>query len=106
MTPEQYSQWVWSRWHGDEGCGGLAIAALGINGEAGEVSEPIKKFLRDGKPVNSQELLLELGDVLYYTCWLAEYYGYSLQDIMDANVEKLTERDAKRSAARPLRTPA
>jgi NTP pyrophosphatase (non-canonical NTP hydrolase) len=73
----------------------LAVMALGIGGEAGEVQELIKKHLRDGKdPCKDDNLLLELGDVLYYVTRLGMEFGYSLDQIMEANLDKLYKRKA------------
>ena len=68
-----------------------SYSALGLAGEAGEVAEIIKKMLRDGK-LDREDLKLELGDVFYYFITLAELYDLSLFEIIDANVEKLTQR--------------
>jgi NTP pyrophosphatase (non-canonical NTP hydrolase) len=73
--------------------------ALGLCGEAGEIAEKVKKWLRDdmeGGQVMSEErreaILLELGDPLWYIAALAGDLGYTLQDVVDANVSKLTSR--------------
>jgi NTP pyrophosphatase (non-canonical NTP hydrolase) len=41
-------------------------AILGIIGEVGELAEPIKKTLFHGKSYDSNMILKEVGDVLYY----------------------------------------
>lgn len=81
----------------------LLHAALGIAGEAGEVADLIKKqqFTKNRASENfEEELLLELGDVLYYLDRLAQLHGYSLADVMEANIEKLEKR-YDRSTGRP-----
>ena len=69
---------------------------LGLCGEAGEVSEKIKKVLRDrGGIVDDQvrnEVSKELGDVLWYVAQLATELGLSLDNIAAANLEKLLSR--------------
>jgi NTP pyrophosphatase (non-canonical NTP hydrolase) len=74
----------------------IAYLALGLNGEAGEVAEVIKKSLRSGlKYPNEEErekLKLELGDVLWYLAILASELNYSLESIALANLEKLNSR--------------
>ncbi len=45
---------------------GVNYPALGLAGEVGEVSELIKKSIRDNAPLDIQKLKLELGDVLWY----------------------------------------
>lgn len=65
--------------------------ALGLAGEAGEVSEKIKKWHRDGK-FDAEQVALELGDVAYYLTRLANTCGFTLAQIIDKNVTKLTDR--------------
>jgi NTP pyrophosphatase (non-canonical NTP hydrolase) len=65
--------------------------ALGLVGEAGEVSEKIKKWHRDGK-IDKEAVALELGDVLYYLTRLANEMGFTLKDVERMNRAKLTKR--------------
>ena len=65
--------------------------ALGLTGEAGEVSEKIKKLFRDNK-IDDDAVLRELGDVLFYTVALSNIFGGSLVKIIELNMEKLNER--------------
>jgi NTP pyrophosphatase (non-canonical NTP hydrolase) len=70
--------------------------ALGVNGEAGEIAEKLKKIIRDkkGKVSGSdkQELGREIGDVLWYLSVLAHHLGLSFEDIAEANLSKLQSR--------------
>jgi NTP pyrophosphatase (non-canonical NTP hydrolase) len=65
---------------------------LGMMGEAGEASEKVKKWLRGDRELDKLDLIKELGDVLWYITSLADDLGYSLQDVLDTNVEKLSCR--------------
>lgn len=69
---------------------------LGLVGEAGEVAEKIKKILRDdGGVINEakkQELIKELGDVLWYIAGLAAELDVPLEQIAQTNLEKLASR--------------
>jgi NTP pyrophosphatase (non-canonical NTP hydrolase) len=69
----------------------LANAALGLAGEAGEVADLVKKHLFHGVIV-AGKAKDEVGDVLFYLDWVAELYGFTLQEAADANVEKLKKR--------------
>ena len=60
----------------------LAYTALGLIGEAGEATEKIKKFIRDGT-LDKRLVALELGD---------DEVGYTLQDIAQMNYVKLSRR--------------
>lgn len=69
----------------------LAIAGLGLAGEAGETADEVKRYFRDNKPMGN-DFLLEAGDCLHYLTYLLGRAGYSLEDAMRANVKKLDER--------------
>lgn len=64
---------------------------LGLVGEAGETADKIKKWHRDGV-VDQQAIAYELGDVLYYLTRLANVFGYTIEQIKDMNIQKLTDR--------------
>ena len=71
-------------------------ATLGMMGEAGEVSEKIKKIWRDkGKIVDDldrEEIKKELGDVLWYMSQLALEIGINFDDVATNNINKLQSR--------------
>jgi len=69
----------------------LAYTALGLGGEAGEYSEKVKKLIRDGK-FDKPLALKELGDVLWYLTASAAEMGYSLVDVAEVNILKLSDR--------------
>lgn len=70
----------------------IVYPALGLSGESGEIAEKVKKWLRGDKELDKGALLKELGDPLWYITSLADDLGFTLQDVVDANVEKLTSR--------------
>lgn len=70
----------------------IVYPALGMCGEAGEVAEKVKKWLRGDKELDKQELAKEVGDVMWYITSMADDLGYSLQQIVDLNEQKLTSR--------------
>lgn len=69
---------------------------LGINGEAGEVAEKVKKIIRDkGGKVSEddkRELGKEIGDVLWYLAVFAHHLGIEFDDIATDNLKKLADR--------------
>jgi NTP pyrophosphatase (non-canonical NTP hydrolase) len=73
----------------------LWYLAAGIAGEAGETSDQIKKMLghwnRD-KAKDRHEIGLELGDVLFHVVRLMWFFGYTPEEIIKMNIDKLTER--------------
>tara|TARA_R110002051_G_C8576093_1_gene476559 strand:+ start:40 stop:414 length:375 start_codon:yes stop_codon:yes gene_type:complete len=67
--------------------------ALGIAGEAGEYCELIKKHTFHGKkPLDLDAAKKELGDVLYYVAMAAKNLQISLDEVAQANVDKLRAR--------------
>lgn len=69
---------------------------LGLCGESGEVADKVKKVIRDNNgeidEQKRQDIGLELGDVLWYVAALADDLGYTLDDIANMNIKKLTSR--------------
>jgi NTP pyrophosphatase (non-canonical NTP hydrolase) len=71
----------------------IAHCALGITGEAGEVADMIKKSQYERrKEYLAHEMLLELGDVIWYATALLEQHGLTLAQAIDANITKLMIR--------------
>ncbi len=74
----------------------IAYCVMGLSGEVGEISELNKKFYRNPKGCNleqhNEQMLLELGDVLWYLSMLAREYGYNMGDVAEANLKKLQKR--------------
>jgi NTP pyrophosphatase (non-canonical NTP hydrolase) len=70
---------------------------LGLVGEVGEISEKFKKWVRDDNSdeskIDKQDLGKELGDVLWYTATLADYFGLNLDTIAQENIAKLADRN-------------
>ncbi|HUB72400.1 MAG TPA: nucleoside triphosphate pyrophosphohydrolase family protein [Solirubrobacteraceae bacterium] len=77
----------------------LAYPALGLAGEAGEVAEHAKKAIRDdGGEIGEERraaMAKELGDVLWYVSQLATELGLDLDEIAQANLEKLLSRQRR-----------
>jgi NTP pyrophosphatase (non-canonical NTP hydrolase) len=97
----------------EAGFGGETIKGLNSHGmpylypllalaeEAGEVCGKVAKFVRKSKsgevdePQLRQDVKKELGDLLYQVSETARQFGFTLQDIVDGNVEKLQDRVAR-----------
>jgi NTP pyrophosphatase (non-canonical NTP hydrolase) len=70
----------------------LNLGALGLAGESGEVIDQIKKHLFQGHEINQEKMLDELGDVLWYYMLILKAMGFTLQEVMGCNIEKLRRR--------------
>lgn len=74
----------------------LIYPTLGLVGEAGEIANKVKKILRDSSGEMQedarQNLISELGDVLWYVAALATDLGTELSEVANKNIEKLNSR--------------
>lgn len=70
--------------------------ALKLNGEAGEVAEKIGKVYRDNDgnydPLRLDQIVMEMGDVLWYLAGLCDTLGVSMEDVAQTNLLKLLAR--------------
>jgi NTP pyrophosphatase (non-canonical NTP hydrolase) len=80
-----YSAWVEKKIM-TEGQARLVENTLGLVGEAGEVAEKIKKLIRDSSRFQNEEIMKELGDVVFYATALANIYGKGLQEVLELNM--------------------
>jgi NTP pyrophosphatase (non-canonical NTP hydrolase) len=70
----------------------LLHGAVGIAGEAGELVDAVKKTWAYGQPLDAQNVVEELGDLLFYVQHMANKQGVSLQYLLEENIVKLTKR--------------
>lgn len=78
---------------------GIFYPALGLCGESGEVAEKIKKIYRDNDGIiseyNKEQIVKEMGDVLWYIANLATDLNVPLEDVAKKNLEKIQTRQQK-----------
>jgi len=67
---------------------------LGLMNEAGEVGGAYKKEIRD-RVDNTDLIIDELGDVLWYLTRLCDVYGIEISELMVNNMDKLFKRMTK-----------
>ena len=89
-----------------DGMGKVRNGCYGMCGEAGECIDILKKHEFQDHPFDSDKMLDELGDVLWYIAQTATGLGITLEDIAWHNVNKLKKRypdgfDSERSIHRP-----
>jgi len=70
----------------------LVNGVMGLNGEAGECIDMVKKHLFQGHELDREHLAKELGDVAWYLAVTAHAIGYELSDVLEMNVCKLRNR--------------
>lgn len=71
-------------------------SALGLSTEAGEILDAIKKHVYYGKELDKVNLFEEVGDLFWYLAIMADELGFSFEDAMKKNVEKLEARYGSR----------
>lgn len=72
----------------------FSYLALGLTGEAGEVAEKIKKYIRDGK-IDHDLIIKEIGDVYWYLARLCTAFGVEAETVLAINNAKLADRKAR-----------
>lgn len=72
--------------------GDLNYSVLGLNGEAGEVADALKKLNYHGHSISQSGLIEELGDALWYIASIAHDLKVSLSDVANVNMRKLWSR--------------
>ena len=70
----------------------LQHAAYGLATETGEFIDPVKKHQFYGKPLDTENLIEELGDILWYAALACDSLQISMEDVAIRNIEKLTKR--------------
>lgn len=72
---------------------------LGLCGESGEIAEKAKKIIRDrGSDFSTwdrDDIIKELGDVLWHVAVLADYFDIPLSDVGKKNIQKLADRQKR-----------
>jgi len=90
---QRESRKTWNLIHTDHP---IVYPTLGLANEAGEVAGKVKKIFRDhGGAISAEDreaLKQELGDVLWYLAQICTELDVSLQEVAEANLEKLFSR--------------
>lgn len=70
----------------------LIHGALGVSSDAGELVDAIKKHTIYGKELDFDNVIEELGDVLWFCALICHTIGTNLDCVMAANIAKLAKR--------------
>ena len=70
----------------------LINSVMGLCGESGEAIDIVKKWLAQGHQLDKEHLAKELGDIAWYLDEAATALDLNLEDILEANIEKLKKR--------------
>ena len=72
--------------------GGFFYTALALAGEVGELLNKIKKIARDNIQIPREEIMSELGDILWYLSETARNFDISLEEVVEYNLKKIRSR--------------
>jgi len=64
---------------------------LGVTGEAGDIGSCIKKTFAHKKDVK-EGIKENIGDMLWYTAMICNFFGWDLEEVLKQNIEKLKKR--------------
>ena len=70
----------------------LINSVMGLCGESGEAIDIVKKWMAQGHVLDRERLAKELGDIAWYLAEAATALDLSLEEILQANIEKLKKR--------------
>ena len=83
----------------------LINSVMGLCGESGEAIDIVKKWFAHGHELDKEHLKKELGDIAWYLAEAATALDLTLEEILEANIDKLRKRypegfETKRSVDR------
>ena len=70
----------------------LLHAALGIGSEAGELMEEVISSILENREVDAVNMKEEVGDLLWYLAVVCRDCGFTFEQAMETNIEKLAKR--------------
>ena len=70
----------------------LINSVMGLCGESGEAIDIVKKWYAHGHELDREHFIKELGDIAWYLAEAATAVGVNLEDVLEANIEKLKKR--------------
>jgi NTP pyrophosphatase (non-canonical NTP hydrolase) len=69
------------------------MSVIGLAAEAGELLGVVQKAGRKQVDVDRTKIIDELGDVLWYMCYVMDAFDISMNELTDFNKNKLEERN-------------
>ena len=62
---------------------------MGLSGEVGELTDALKKSIMYNKPLDRENVVEEIGDIMFYLEGLMQSLSISGQECIEANMNKL-----------------
>ena len=76
--------------------GHLLNGSIGMSVESNETLQHVQKYIFCGKNLDRAHLLDECGDVLWYISYVLSTLGYTLEECMEHNILKTSDRYSDR----------
>ena len=73
-------------------CARLLHYTLGLAGESGEIVDAVKKHVQYGAELDKVNIKEEIGDCLWFIANLCRLFDWSMEEIMQLNIDKLKLR--------------
>ena len=70
----------------------LINSVMGLCGESGEAIDIVKKWMAQGHELDKEHFAKELGDIAWYLAEATTAIDMPLEDIFQANIDKLKQR--------------
>lgn len=70
----------------------LTNCALGLTGESGEVADLVRKYTFQSNHLDKDQLVKEMGDVLWYLSQIAEWADIPFDEVAADNIKRLEQR--------------
>ncbi|KRM44456.1 nucleotide pyrophosphohydrolase [Lentilactobacillus parafarraginis] len=70
----------------------LTNCALGLTGESGEVADLVRKYTFQSNRLDKDQLVKEMGDVLWYLSQIAEWADIPFDEVAADNIKRLEQR--------------
>ena len=65
---------------------------MGLAGETGETIDIFKKHIYQGKELDINDVIEEIGDILWYVANLCNVNKITMRECIESNIEKLRKR--------------
>ncbi len=93
MTINEYQQLAMRTVNPELDKGQMLInSVMGLCGESGEAIDIVKKWYAHGHELDREHLKKELGDIAWYIAEAATALDIKLEDVLEANIDKLRKR--------------
>jgi NTP pyrophosphatase (non-canonical NTP hydrolase) len=70
----------------------LLHSTIGMSTEANEILTNVKAFLFYNRPLDCSNVKEELGDLFWFAALCMRYFGWTLEEVLEANKRKLHKR--------------